>query len=52
MYKILVLAYLMGSSPIDTQQTFQMEKTYDTMSECKQELLLETKDNGTYDVLW
>ena len=52
MFKILVLAYLMGSSPIDTQQTFQMEKTYDTMSECKQELLLETKDNGTYDVLW
>ena len=26
MYKILILAYLIGQSPIDTQQTFQMHR--------------------------
>ena len=29
MYKILILAYLIGQSPIETQQTFQMEIKYD-----------------------
>ena len=52
MYKILILAYLIGNSPIETQQTFQMGQTYDTMKECKQELLLQTRENGTYDVMW
>ena len=52
MYKILILAYLIGHDPIGTQQTFQMAQTYDSMKECKQELLLQTRDNGTYDVLW
>ena len=35
MFKILVLAYLIGQDPIATQQTFAMEKTFDTMEECK-----------------
>ena len=52
MYKILILAYLIGQSPIDTQQTFQMQQTFDTMEECKKELLLMDPDRGTYDVLW
>jgi hypothetical protein len=52
MYKILILAYLIGQSPIETQQTFQMEKTFDTMEECKQELLLQDPIRETYDVVW
>tara|TARA_B100000965_G_scaffold297834_1_gene256154 strand:- start:1357 stop:1671 length:315 start_codon:yes stop_codon:yes gene_type:complete len=52
MYKILILAYLITQDPIATQQTFQMEKTFNTMEECKAELTLQTRNNGTYDVLW
>ena len=52
MYKILILAYLIGQSPIETQQTFQMEKTFDTMEECKAELLIKDSVRDTYDVLW
>ena len=52
MYKILILAYLITQDPIATQQTFQMRQTYNTMEDCKKELLLQTRDNGTYDVLW
>ena len=52
MYKILILAYMIGQSPIETQQTFQMQRTFDTMEDCKKELLLQTRENGTYDVLW
>ena len=52
MYKILILAYLITQDPIATQQTFQMERTFDTMEECKKELMLQTRDNGTYDVMW
>ena len=52
MYKILILAYLIGQSPIETQKTFQMEKTFDTMGECKAELLKQDPDRKTYDVLW
>ena len=33
MYKILILAYLITQDPIATQQTFQMEKTFDTMED-------------------
>ena len=51
MYKILILAYLIGQSPIETQKTFQMGQTFDTMEECKKELLLMDPDRGTYDVL-
>lgn len=51
-YKILILAYLIGNSPIETQTTFQMAQTYGSMKECKQELLLQSRDNGTYDVMW
>ena len=29
-----------------------MQTTFDTMEECKKELLLQTRDNGTYDVMW
>ena len=52
MYKILILGYLITQDPIITQQTFQMQKTFDTMEECKNELLLQTRGNGTYDVIW
>ena len=52
MYKILILAYLNTQDPIATQQTFRMGQSFDTMEECKAELLLQTRNNGTYDVLW
>ena len=52
MYKILILAYLIGQNPIDTQQTFQLDKTFGTMEECKAELLKKDLDRQTYDVLW
>jgi hypothetical protein len=29
-----------------------MQQTYNTMEDCKKELLLQTRNNGTYDVLW
>ena len=50
MYKILILAYMIGMNPIETQQTFQMQKQFDTMEECKNELLLQ-KPDGRYDVM-
>ena len=43
---------MIGQSPIETQQTFQMQRTFDTMEECKQELLLKDPVRDTYDVLW
>ena len=52
MYKILILAYMIGQDPIITQQTFQMGRTFDSMEACKKELLMQTINNGTYDVLW
>ena len=50
MFKILILAYLIGTNPVDTQQTFQMELTFKTMSECKANLLKQHKDK-TYEVM-
>ena len=52
MYKILILAYLIGQDPASTMKTFQMERTFDTMEQCKKELLLTDPDRGTYDVMW
>ena len=52
MFKILILAYVVGQSPVDTMQTFQMQRTFDTMQECKAELLLVDPVRETYDVLW
>jgi hypothetical protein len=52
MYKLLILAYLIGQDPIATQQTFQMDRTFDTMAECKTELLKQDPTRGTYDVMW
>ena len=52
MYKLLILAYLITQDPIATQQTFQMQQTFNSMEECKKELLLMDPDRGTYDVLW
>ena len=49
-FKILILAYLIGHSPIETQQTFQMEGWYKSMEECKKELLLQ-KPDGRYEVM-
>ena len=50
MYKILILAYMIGSSPMDTQQHFQMEETFRSMSECKANLLAQ-KPDGRYEVM-
>lgn len=52
MFKILILAYVIGQSPVDTMRTFQMERTFDTMQECKAELLLQDPVRETYDVMW
>ena len=52
MYKILILAYLIGLSPIETQQTFQMGQVFNTLEECKAELLKKDPVRDTYDVLW
>ena len=52
MFKILILAYLIGQDPTGTQRTFVLDHNFKTMEECKQELLLKTRDNNTYDVLY
>lgn len=52
MFKILILAYLMGQDPMETQKTFVLGNNFETIEECKQELLLKTKDNNTYDILY
>ena len=49
-FKILILAYLIGYSPIETQQTFEMEGWYKNMEECKEELLKQ-KPDGRYEVM-
>lgn len=41
---------MITQSPIETQQTFQMQRTFDTMEECKNELLLQ-KSDGRYEVM-
>ena len=38
-YKILILAYLIGHSPIETNQTFEMKGYFRSMEECKEHLL-------------
>ena len=52
MFKILILTYLIGQDPADTQKTFILDNNFKTMEECKQELLFKTRDNNTYDVLY
>ena len=52
MFKILILAYLIGQDPVDTQKTFVLNYKFETIEECKQELLLNTRFNNTYDVLY
>lgn len=52
MYKILILAYLIGQDPLSTMQTFEMERKFNSMEECKNELLLKDPTRGTYEVLW
>ena len=51
-YKILILAYLIGQDPLDTMKTFQLDQEFRSMEECKKELLLRHPDRGTYDVMW
>ena len=46
MYKILILAYLIGSDPITTQQNFEMQGWYKTMDECQTELLSQHPDQS------
>ena len=48
-FKILILAYLIGHSPIETQQTFQMEGWYKNMEECKKELLLQKNETKNFN---
>ena len=50
MFKILILAYLIGFDPIETQRTFQMEGWYKTMQECQANLLKQHPDQ-TYEVM-
>ena len=52
MFKILILAYLIGQDPVATQKTFILYDNFETIEECKQELLLNTRFNNTYDVLY
>jgi len=52
MYKILILAYLIGQDPVSTMQTFQLDRKFSTMEECKNELLLVDPVRKTYDVMW
>ena len=51
-YKLLILAYLIGQDPVATQQTFQMQREFMTMEECKTELLSKDVGRGTYNVMW
>ena len=37
---------------MDTQKTFILHDNFETIEECKQELLLKNRDNNTYDVLY
>jgi len=46
MYKILILAYLIGNDPLTTQQNFQMQGWYKTMDECQTELLKQHPDQS------
>tara|TARA_Y100000590_G_scaffold14307_1_gene17221 strand:+ start:509 stop:820 length:312 start_codon:yes stop_codon:yes gene_type:complete len=50
MYKILILAYLVGSDPVLTQQNFEMQGWYKTMSECQANLLSQHPDKS-YQVM-
>jgi len=52
MYKILILAYLIGQDPSATMKTFQLDRDFATMEDCKKELLLTNPEKGTYDVMW
>ena len=46
MYKILILAYLIGSYPVLTQQNFEMEGWFKTMPECQANLLKQHPDQS------
>ena len=43
---------MIGKNPVDTQKTFVLNYRFETMEECKRELLLNTRFNNTYDVLY
>ena len=43
---------MIGKNPVDTQKIFVLNYKFKTMEECKQELLLNTRFNNTYDVLY
>ena len=52
MFKIIILAYLIGQDPMNTKKTFVLDNNFKTMEECKQKLLLRTRDNNTLNVLY
>ena len=49
MYKILILAYLIGQDPMTTQQNFEMKGWFKSMEQC-QTHLLEQHPDQTYKV--
>ena len=46
MYKILILAYLVGSDPVITQQNFEKQGWFKTMDESLTELLSQHPDQS------
>lgn len=54
MFKIVILAYIMGTTPIDTAKSFKFKQIFETMDECKQELTANTLHPnipGVYDII-
>lgn len=43
---------MVGQDPSTTMTTFEMEKQFSSMEECKKELLIKDPTRGTYDVMW
>ena len=50
MFKLIVIAYVLGTMVPETVQEFEMKKTFISMNDCKKELLQQTT-SGEYDVI-
>ena len=42
----------MGQDPVEMQRTFALDYNFETMEECKQELLMKIQDDNTYSILY
>jgi len=52
MIKLIILAYLIGYSPINTGKQFKIAQPFDTMEECVEELTKNTTQfDGVYDII-